>query len=344
MLIVCRVTGKCDLGCPFCGYDRRISRTRCDIDPEKLLRFGALLHDYRRFSGDRVLVCWIGGEPLIWEPLPELAEIFHKKLDISLSVTTNGTTLDSIAVRKHLLENYSELTVSIDGMDSLFNRLRCWPGGFIKLRESILALIQEKASLGRGPRLRVNTILMQDTFPSFEQLCLTLAEWGIEEITFNQIGGIERPEFFSQQKLLPEHAEWIADIIPVLRRRLANSGVHLSGGDDYLRRILASARNECIPIRECQAGERFLFINENGLIAPCSFTDKEYGIHMDQLKTADDLRDLREYFSAKLRRKRPVQCFDCHSTQVFKKYVNPLVQQREQRKVSKILKEMSING
>ena len=74
MIIVWRVTQSCNLSCPFCGFDRRLDRVRRDADVETVTRFGAVLSEYQRATGDRVLVSWMGGEPLLWPPLRELTE------------------------------------------------------------------------------------------------------------------------------------------------------------------------------------------------------------------------------------------------------------------------------
>src|SRR6185369_13236541 len=130
------------------------------------------------------------------------------------------------------------------------------------LREIIAQLSAAKRAKNRGPRLRANVVLMRQTIGDFEQLCLELAEWGIEEITFNQLGGRDRPDFFPTHRLLPEHAAWLASKIPVLRARLAELGVRLHGSENYLFRIQASSRDESVPVANCHPGEQFLFINE----------------------------------------------------------------------------------
>ena len=78
-----------------------------------------------------------------------------------------------------------------------------------------------------GPRLRANVVLMRNTIADFEALCMELAGWGIAEITFNQLGGRDRPEFFPAHRLLPDDAAWLTSEIPRLRARLNGLGVQL---------------------------------------------------------------------------------------------------------------------
>jgi MoaA/NifB/PqqE/SkfB family radical SAM enzyme len=320
MIVLWRVTQRCNLSCPFCAYDRRLAWRRSEAEPGLVRRFGEVLSTFQRQTGDRVLVSWLGGEPLLWRPLEKLTAVYVKQLGLGVSATTNGTTLGSPARREHLLAHYSELTVSVDGLGATHDRLRGWPGGFDAVRAGVAALAEAKRTAGRGPKLRVNTVLMRTNLEEFEPLCLELASWGVEEITFNQLGGRDRPEFYPAHRLLPEQAEQLAGMLPVLHHRLKAQGVRLAGSPEYLRRIAASARDERLLIADCQPGERFLFITERGMAAPCSFTVDGYGVPLTEIDSAEALARLPARFAAARRQRRLAPCEDCHSTQVFEKF------------------------
>jgi hypothetical protein len=161
---------------------------------------------------------------------------------------------------------------------------------------------------------------MRQTISDFEQLCVELASWGIEEITFNQLGGRDRPEFFPAHRLLSENTAWLADEIPRLRARLAGIGVHLNGSYNYLIRILASSRDENIPVANCHPGQQFLFISEDAIASPCNFTTRGYGVSLEELDCADALCELPKRFARSRMETRLAPCEDCHSTQVFEKF------------------------
>lgn len=177
MIVVWRVTEACNLACPFCAYDRRLDRPRRHADPDSIRRFGGVLADYQRLTGDRVLVSWLGGEPLLWPPLTALSEHFAATLGLRVSTTTNGTTLADPAVRAHLLACHSELTISVDALGNDHDALRGWSGGFAQLRRSVGALARERDATS-GLRLRANVVLTRDTIAAFGELCHDLAEWG----------------------------------------------------------------------------------------------------------------------------------------------------------------------
>jgi MoaA/NifB/PqqE/SkfB family radical SAM enzyme len=320
VIVVWRVTERCNLACGFCAYDRRVERPRADAEPGAVLAFGAALAAYQRRTGDQVLVSWLGGEPLLWRPLAGLTAALTGELGLRVSVTTNGTALASPAVRAHLLEHYSEVTVSVDGFAPVHDRLRGWPGGFATLRRAVAALAADKRRAGRGPLLRANVVLMRDNVADFERLCVELSGWGVEEITFNQLGGNDRPEFFPAHRLRPEDVDRLDRRLDALRARLAPAGTALRGGDRYVERIASSTAGRRLPVYECAPGERFLFVSERGVVAPCSFTGDAYGVPLSELATADDVAALPARFAAARGRRRAAVCDDCPSTQVFDKF------------------------
>jgi MoaA/NifB/PqqE/SkfB family radical SAM enzyme len=320
MIVVWRVTQRCNLSCPFCSYDRTLGGRRMDADAGAVAALGASLAEFQRRRGERVLVSWIGGEPFLWPHLREMTVRFTTEFGLRISATTNGTTLGSAALRAHLIEHYDELTVSVDSIGPAHETLRGWPGGFAVLKSGLSDLAARKRAMGRGPRLRVNTVLMRDNVAEFGPLCDELADWGVEEITFNQLGGRDRPEFFPAHRLSPRDVATLAELRPRLRVRMAARGVTLLGGDEYVRRIEASTMGERLPVHDCRAGERFLFVDETGRVAPCNYTVQALGIPLAELSGDDGMEFLSERFGAARRTCRPVTCDDCHSTQVWGKF------------------------
>jgi MoaA/NifB/PqqE/SkfB family radical SAM enzyme len=308
LVVVWRVTEACNLGCGFCKYDRARDFPRRFADEGRVLELGELFADSRR----PVHVSFLGGEPLLWPPFADVVRQFHERLGLSTGVTTNGSALASERMLSCVLEHVDELTISVDGFSALHDRLRGWPGGFECLARSIRALASEKRRNGRGPLLRANVVLMRDNADDFPALCRALTGFGIEEITFNQLGGNDRPEFFAEHRLLPEQTDRLGAEIDALRA----AGVKLRATPSYLERIRASASGRRLPIADCAPGERFLFLDEDGIASPCSFTPDTLGVPLASHALAG--------LSAEFRRARatrsPASCHDCPSTQVFGKF------------------------
>jgi MoaA/NifB/PqqE/SkfB family radical SAM enzyme len=318
MIVVWRVTERCNLACSFCAYDRRVVRSRRDADATAIADFGPVLAAYRRVSGDSVLVSWLGGEPLLWPPLAELTRTFVREYGLRVSATTNGTGLASAALRAHIIEHYTELTVSVDGFAPLHDTLRGWRDGFATLKRSVQALVREKGA--GGPLLRANIVLMRDNVADLEPLCLELASWGIDEITFNQLGGADRPEFYPAHRLRPNDIRHLTDRLDALRESLAAAGTTLRGSDRYVERIASTVAGRRMPVLDCGPGELFMFVSERGLVAPCSFTVDEYGVPVTELTAVRDVIELPMRFAAARASRLASVCGDCPSTQVFAKF------------------------
>ena len=267
---------------------------------------------------------WLGGEPLLWAPLEQLTPTV-RSLGLEISTTTNGTTLGSSRIRQHLCELYNELTISIDGFADFHDPMRGWVGGFNKLRTWIPALASQIHAQRSSLKLRANVVLMRQNAGDFPALRIELAHWGIEEITFNQLGGRDRPEFYPTHRLRTEDIDAMVAASPTLRHELLKVGTSLVGGQNYLKRIYASARDERNPIDDCGPGEEFLFIDERGRISPCSFTSHDYGIDIRSVNTSADVKALAGRFRAMQRSKRSAQCDDCLSTQVCDKFKRPML-------------------
>lgn len=323
LLVLWRVFEHCNLACRFCGYSNALRRPRAVADPQRVLAFGEVLGEYARTSGRSVAVSWLGGEPLLWPALPALSSVYRHTFGVGVGVTTNGEPPASPAVRHSLVTDYSLVTVSVDGVGEFHDACRHSPGLFSRIKRNVCALRVEADAAGSGLEIRVNTILMRGNVAGFEELCREVASWGVSELTFNQLGGNDRPEFYPANRLLPEQVERFAAELPRVRTEMRRFGLHIHGSDRYLFRLASTARGRAIPVDDCGPGRSFLFIDEHGRVSPCSFTSTAYGVPVESVTTPDDLARLPETFARLRRERREPACDDCHSTQVFDKFVAP---------------------
>lgn len=319
MIVVWRVTTHCNLACPFCAYDRRLPFTRTHADPGAIRQFLGILASYQNVSGDSVLVSWLGGEPLLWPMLPDLTR-YATSLGLRVSATTNGTTLGSATVRLHLVNHYSELTISLDAPDATHDVLRSSPGLFESLRKNVSELSHTRHATARPMKIRVNTVLLRSTIALFPEIAREVASWGVDELTFNILGGRDRPEYFSNQRPQPEQLAEFAHQLLSLRRELAPRGVVVAGSPAYLDRLHASASGTPRPITDCGPAERFLFIDEHGSVSPCSFTSGDLSVPLAGIQSVSDLASLPARLTSTRTDCRPRVCEDCPSTQVFEKF------------------------
>ena len=318
IVIVWRVWESCSLACRFCGYSRELGRPRMAMKLPAAIAFGKVLGEVQQDGGRSILVSWLGGEPLDWPQLPRLARIFHRDCGLRLGVTTNGLPIHSLQVRANLLADYEQVTISIDGLAPFHDQVRGMPGLYERLRESVSRLRDDDAH-GQLWR-RVNTVLMRGNIDAFGRFCEEMADWGFHELTFNQLGGNERPEFYPANRLLQQQVARFARELPDIRRRMADRGMIVRGSERYLARIAATTSNRQIAIDDCRPGTEFLFVDALGRISPCSFSSEHYGIPITQIDSADAFLDLPRRFRELRRRNRLTACDDCHATHVFDKF------------------------
>jgi sulfatase maturation enzyme AslB (radical SAM superfamily) len=319
MIVLWRITTRCNYACGFCAYDRQLRFPRSQVAADEAARFGALLRAWAVARQRRVLLSWLGGEPLLWPPLlPLSAELAGPML--AISATTNGSLLHRAETRTAIIASFAELTVSIDGPAAIHDRLRGAKGAHDRVRAGVRALDEQRHASGAALRLRANVVLMRDTVAHFAQLCEDLADWGIDEITFNQLGGRDRPEFFPAQRLRPDEVASLTASMPELVAKLASRGVRLCADPLYLRRLHASAVGLPLPVDDCQLGRDFLFIDEHGIVSPCSFSGDAYGVEMAALRTPSDIDSLHRRFVDRHAAARCASCDDCPSTQAFAKF------------------------
>lgn len=318
-VIVWRVTETCNLGCAFCLYDKNINKPRGSANPHEIKQFIDILKEYANYQNRDILLSWIGGEPFMWPELEALS-LYAVSKGISISTTTNGTKLGSSKLRKHILENYSELTFSIDAIGKTHEELREWKGGYNKLIQYIRMLEQERIVSNSKTCIKANIVLMKQTIDYFPELCHELADIGVKVITFNQLGGRDRPEFYPDHRLTIQNMEFLRNVIPSLSLEMKDKGVCLATSEAYLERIEATTLDKKIRVENCYPSKDFLFIDELGRIAPCSFTNEAYAYHINNISNHTDILNLQNIFRDKQINIRAKECDDCHSTQQFAKF------------------------
>lgn len=315
--MVWRVSERCDTACGFCAYDARLRRPRRELDEAEAMRFGGLLARCARAAPRQVLLAWLGGEPFLWRPLERVTRALRER-GLRLALTTNGRALADGGRQRFVLEAVDELTVSLDGPPELHDRLRLRPG----LGATVVGALRELRArrAGARPLLRVNAVLMRDNVARFAELVAAAAEAGADELTFNGLGGRDRPAFFLAHSLRPDDVTALAAALPAARAVAARHGMRIQGSAAYLARLSAGAAQLPMPVADCAPGESFWFIEADGRLAPCSFTVGSGGVPIGELRTQADLAALPARLADARARARAACCDDCPSTQVHHKF------------------------
>jgi MoaA/NifB/PqqE/SkfB family radical SAM enzyme len=313
LVVVWRVSERCDTACGFCAYDASLRRTRRELREAEALRFGALLAEFARACGREVLLAWLGGEPWLWPPLESATRALRSR-GLRMALTSNGRAFADPARLRFAVEQLDELTLSLDGPPALHDQLRRSPGLGAIVVDALRKLRALRGGAAR-PLLRVNAVLMRDNVERFEELVAAAADAGADELTFNQLGGRDRPSFHAEQRLHAEDVARLRAALPLARRRL-----RIPGDDRYLSRLAASAAGEALAVTDCGPGGSFWFVEVDGTLAPCSFTTGSAGVPIETLRNLEDLIQLPARLSGARARARPACCGDCPSTQVHRKF------------------------
>jgi radical SAM protein with 4Fe4S-binding SPASM domain len=322
MVVLWRIATRCNFACAFCGFSRELERPRPETSAGEIRRVVALLAELRRRTGRRVLLSWLGGEPFLRRDLARLTR-FAVRSGLDVSTTTNGSVLSSSSIRRHIVESYAELTLSLDGRADFHDAVRGAPGSFARVESGVRALVAERR---RGkPLIRIQSVLMRDNVRDFPALARLIATWGVDEISVNELGGVERPEFHARERLSPRDAEFLQAELPPLRAELSKQNVRLLGSAEYLARIRASALGLPLPVGDCAPGDDFVFIDETGRVSACSHAVGELAISLSELRSADDWLSLPARFRAERAKRRPRACGDCKATRSFGKFSDRLL-------------------
>lgn len=317
-VVVVRVTTRCTQSCQYCGFSSTIPRDRTDIDLLSLKHLGLRLRSIAEGAQIPILVSWLGGEPYQWRDLWPATDYFRNELQLPVSITTNGVALASDTIRHRTIESMSEITISVDGPAEHHDRVRTMSSQFEQIKENCCKLVQEDTN----HRLwkRINSVLTSANIQSFASTCRELASWGIDEITFNPLGGNDRPEFFAPNRLNLNDFDTFRCQLPTLRQELSEYGVRLSGSEAYLERIASTILGIKIPVADCKPATRFLFIDEHGHISPCSFTNNQYFVSLNDALSLVDLSLLTKELSDQRRATPCSACNDCHANHIYDKF------------------------
>ena len=321
-VVVVRVNTHCSLGCLYCGFSRDVHRLRTAIPTQAFLRFAEALSDFQLRQRRTVMVSLLGGEPLQWSDWESVA-VRLVQLGLKVSATTNGLAMEDPRIATNVIRWFDEITFSIDGESQSHDLLRAKPGMHHHLERIVRGFIGLRVD--RKPLVRVNSVLTRNNIEHFESFAHQMADWGADQLTFNQLGGNDRPSFYPDNRLLETQIKYFRKAFPRWQSDLRRRGLDLRGSDSYLHRIECTARNEAVAIEDCQPGTRFLFVDEFGLASPCSFTSGSLGVSIDELNSAIAIESLTERWHQQRIANRPTVCDDCHATHVHAKFVPLLV-------------------
>ena len=241
------VTGRCNARCDFCNV-WRLER------PAELDDYLPVIEKVRP-----MVVCMVGGEPLLRQDLPDLVERIKSHAEpVYVCVITNGALLSvpkALALRDAGLDR---LCVSLDFLGPRHDSYRKVPGLFSHLSE----LIPRLSEVGL-PKVALNTIVMADNLDHLEAIAHQAHAWEAD-VSYSAYGAVKAGN--SDHTVTPADLDRLDHVIQrlvVLKRQLGN----IRNAEAYLRSIPAYFRGS--GFGGCQAGTRHLCVTADGYVKPC---------------------------------------------------------------------------
>jgi MoaA/NifB/PqqE/SkfB family radical SAM enzyme len=198
------VTRRCNLNCAMCwvAQSRRLEGDRYLRAGEELT-LAELQAVVDNLSWWRPRLGVTGGEPFL---RPDLLDFlaYAKARGFRLGVNTNGSFLGRDA--QALVEiGVDSLMVSVDGPPSLHDGQRRSPGSFRALQEGLAALAEAKRRRGaRTPYVKVTCTITATNVASLAELPPLLADFGLDELTFQHLWFTDRATADAQRALFRE--------------------------------------------------------------------------------------------------------------------------------------------
>lgn len=145
--LVIEPTNRCNLKCALCPVNAGMKRPKGCMD---MALFKKLIDENRRELEYVLLFNW--GEPFLHPGIFDMVD-YAAQAGIPPYITTNGTLLDAGNIEKVLTSPLERLTISIDGLGPVYEKIRGIP--YEKVLENIDALFKRREELGASLKVDV---------------------------------------------------------------------------------------------------------------------------------------------------------------------------------------------
>jgi MoaA/NifB/PqqE/SkfB family radical SAM enzyme len=252
------LTHSCTCNCRHCDHGGSLKGEK-QLGPE----------DYRRLEKELrpVLLQLSGGEPTLRDDLLDIVRAVKEGSGLPyLIVVTNGSNLTEDLYLRSVEAGVNQFSVSLDFPDERHDDFRRHRGLFRHLSE----IVPRLTSHGHG-NVIMNTAITRWNLPVLEQCYERAREWGAS-ISFSAYTAkrTKDPEFdIKEPGDLVRLNRTIRRLLELKRTNgaIVNSDWTLTGTYDFFRNGSAPG---------CKAGRRYLVINPDGTMRPCSMFDLRF--------------------------------------------------------------------
>ncbi len=315
--LILEVTSRCNARCATCFNWQKVDSEHRDPTLEELEKISRALGKLMWFSPT-------GGEPFMRKDLDRIIRIFvRNNKPLSISIPHNGLMPDAVSqMTERVLKFYNGnlvVTLSLDGVGKLHDKIRGVPGNFQKFEEcynKLLPLTKKYRNFNLGINTTVNT-MNQDRLKEIVDYVKTL---DVSSHTIELIRGCSRDseiraptlEFYKKNKELIKSA--------MKQKSYYDFGLaarFLKAAKLYYHDLSIDTMKKCDQLIPCYAGRLSAVIDVDLNVYPCELYKKfgnlrDYGMDLRKLWFSRNADKVRKEIMAK----------KCHCTHSCFQFVN----------------------
>jgi radical SAM protein with 4Fe4S-binding SPASM domain len=253
----------CNLNCYYCAADALYKK---EEDPE--LDSHEWIAVIKRLKSIQVFDLGLsGGEIFSRDDIFDILDIAAKCKFPKITISTNGTFIDSSAAKQLKRLNLNNIAVSLDGDEGTHDRIR-GAGSFAKTINGIVQLVNN----GIIPLIQFTPL--KSNFKSLGKLVDLLYSTGIRKLSFNALHPTGRCDKIYKNIMLDHlgHAGELRKIIDDISEkysdfRMLNPPLLYPSYPNMLPTAKRKGKNKLKP---CSAAHTSCCITSSGLVIPCS--------------------------------------------------------------------------
>jgi AdoMet-dependent heme synthase len=256
-----QITNRCNYRCRYCMFGSGAQAGESELTSAEALRVLEQLHGW----GCTALKL-TGGEPMMRSDILDIIERACR-LGWEVDISTNASLISAGAARRIAATGLKMVHVSLDGPSAAVHEAARGRGTFLPTLRGLTALLEA------GIWVRIGCVIFRDNQERLEEMIRFCAGLGAPELVFSLMGPAGRVSPGSV--LLP--ARPVADLASELDLLAQAFNPAMKIGHNLSPSGCAACSSGC------PGGERFLFIDNLGRVAPCTWVAQWMPQHLSML-------------------------------------------------------------